>query len=80
MSATVKPLLELSVVTDHDCGNYRIGAVEFSIYPNVEAFLVQYGIEGRNDLVAKLSYLIHFVHAVYEKTPLEKSWSTKCSS
>ena len=74
MGATTKSLLEVKVVTDHDCGNYRIGEIDFGIHcGEVEDFLKQYGLEGRDDLIGKLAYLSHWVHAVYEKIPKPES-------
>lgn len=34
MGAQYKTLIEIKVVTDHDCGNYKIGELNYSIGQN----------------------------------------------
>lgn len=67
MSATTKVLMTVEVVTDHDCGNYQIGDVDFSINCElVESFLKEYGRKGFEDLILKLNYLSYWARKEFE--------------
>lgn len=58
MGATRKPLFSISYVTDHDCGNYHVGEIDWGIHGTLRQYLKQYGKEGKNDIVSTLSFLI----------------------
>ena len=50
MSATREKIISFSYVTDHDCGNYRIGEVDWGIHGTFDEFLKSYGDKGIQDL------------------------------
>jgi hypothetical protein len=70
MSATRQKLLEISYITDHDCGTYSIGEIDFGINGMLSDYLKEYGLDGRNDILLALSYLTHKVHTEYQKITL----------
>lgn len=59
MSARTEKLFEIKYVTDHDCGNYHIGEIDFGIYGTLREYLKQYGRKGKDDIVQKLAFLIY---------------------
>lgn len=68
MSATKEPLLTLSYVTDHDCGNYYVGETDHGIcVGNLSKFLKSFGHKGKSDLVASLAHLIFHVETTWRK-------------
>jgi hypothetical protein len=69
MSAKTKTLLSVEEVTDHDCGNYYIGEIDFRIYGGLESYLRSYGRKGRDELVRTLGYLIYRVEDTWRKMP-----------
>lgn len=50
MSAKREKIISFSYVTDHDCGNYRIGEVDWGIHGTFDEFLKTYGDKGIQDL------------------------------
>ena len=50
MSAQMKTFFELKKVTDHDCGNYRIGEIDFVNYEALKDHVKKYGENGYKDL------------------------------
>ncbi len=65
MSAERRDLLTLYEVTDHDCGNYRIGEVDWGIRGSLDNYLERYGEKGRDELVLALGHLITIVNQQY---------------
>lgn len=62
MSAKYKTLLEIKEVTDHDCGNYKIGEIDFAIHVgDLDNYLKRYGYEGKNRILVALGVLAHQV-------------------
>jgi hypothetical protein len=58
MSAKTKTLFSIEVVTDHDCGNYQIGEIDFRIHcGNLEKYLKDYGYKGRNSIFSTMGFL-----------------------
>lgn len=43
MSATMECFFKLNKVVDHDCGNYRIGALDFINYAAIREYVAQHG-------------------------------------
>jgi len=50
MGARTKTFLELKKVTDHDCGNYRMGEIWGTPEGEIHQHVMKYGEEGFNDL------------------------------
>lgn len=50
MSAQYETLITFKQVTDHDCGNYQIGEVDWGIHGTVDRFIDTYGDKGVKDL------------------------------
>lgn len=70
MGATTRVLMSVEYVTDHDCGNYRIGEGEFSIKSAaLDDYLSSYGYEGKCEIVKTLSYLIYEVEKRFRELP-----------
>ena len=70
MSAKTEILMTLEAVIDHDCGNYTVGEIDFGIRcGNLEAYLKEYGTRGKDEIVNKLGFLIHYVHREWERIP-----------
>jgi hypothetical protein len=61
MSAEKQTLLEVNYVTDHDCGNYSIGEIDFGINGSIRPYLMEYGLNGKSDIIRVLAYLIYEV-------------------
>lgn len=51
MGAQYETLIEIKKVTDHDCGNYKIGEIDFGIRGTLTAYLEKYGYEGKKDIL-----------------------------
>lgn len=51
MSAKLETFFELQKVVDHDCGNYRIGEIDFVKYSDVTKYVHEYGEDGYRGLV-----------------------------
>jgi len=43
LSATTKTFLEIKKVVDHDCGNYRIGEIDFIPRNEVREYVLKHG-------------------------------------
>lgn len=58
MSAKTRTLITLEEVLDHDCGNYKIGEIDFGIRigPLTE-YLEKYGYEGKKEILHMLGVL-----------------------
>jgi hypothetical protein len=66
MSAKYETLLEIKAVTDHDCGNYEIGEVDFSAHcKSLDNYLKAYGYKGKKEILAMLGFLSYYVHNEY---------------
>lgn len=50
MSAKMETFFELKKVTDHDCGNYRMGEIDFVNFDNIRDYVKTYGDFGRDEL------------------------------
>lgn len=59
MSAETDDLIKLVVVTDHDCGNYRIGEVD--VRYNTDELREHIKRYGGDELLLMLGYLTHKV-------------------
>lgn len=75
MSATEKQLLSVSYVTDHDCGNYVIGEIDFGISGELRSYLKAYGLPGKTDIIQNLSYLIYEVEREFRSIDEIEKWS-----
>lgn len=51
MSAKLETFFELKKVTDHDCGNYTLGEIDFVNYAKIREYVSQYGEFGYHQLV-----------------------------
>ena len=51
MSAKLETFFELKKVTDHDCGLYQIGEIDFVNYAKIREYIAQYGDFGFDQLV-----------------------------
>lgn len=61
MGATTETLIEIKRVTDHDCGNYRIGEIDFGIRGTLRDYLEKYGYEGKKDILHMLGVVASLV-------------------
>jgi len=50
MSAQYETLITFKAVTDHDCGTYSMGEVDWGIHGTVDGFIKTYGDKGIQDL------------------------------
>lgn len=57
MSAQTRTLIEIKEVTDHDCGNYTIGEIDFGIHGTLSSYLKTYGYEGKKEILHILGVL-----------------------
>lgn len=58
-----KKLLEVTYHYDTDTGMYRVGEIDFGIVSSeLEDYIRQYGIKGRDEIVNTLSFLTHCVY------------------
>ena len=75
MSAKYDTVLDLKVVTDHDCGNYTIGDIEcFGAYGGeIRTFLQNCGGDGRDHLLTALTFCIYRIHVISE-APQATTW------
>lgn len=55
MSAKMKTFLEIKKVVDHDCGNYRMGEIDFVDYGQIENYIAQYGEYGYSQFLDTLN-------------------------
>jgi hypothetical protein len=51
MGAERKTMLEVKVVTDHDCGNYRIGEIDTVPDQQVAEYIARFGEYGYQELL-----------------------------
>lgn len=51
MSAKLETFFELKKVVDHDCGNYRIGEIDFTNYAKIREYIHQHGQFGYEQLI-----------------------------
>jgi len=51
MSAKMETFFELKRVTDHDCGNYRIGEIDFVNLAKIREHVDQYGEAAYQDIL-----------------------------
>ena len=58
MSAEMKTFFELQKVVDHDCGNYRIGEIDFIDFHAINKYIEQYGEFGYTELSDALIRLL----------------------
>lgn len=81
MGATTKTLMTVEYVTDHDCGNYRIGEGEFGIKVGaLEDYLKSFGYEGKCEIVKTLSTLIYEVERRWRELPPKHDASAQVGS
>ena len=50
MSAKIKTFFELKKVVDHDCGNYRIGEIDYVDYNAIIQYINDYGDFGEQEI------------------------------
>ena len=75
MGASRKELITVSYVTDHDCGNYRIGEIDFGVSGVLRRYLELFGADGKKELTAALSYLIYKVEREYRSIDQIETWA-----
>lgn len=69
MSAKTETLLSIEVVTDHDCGNYTIGEIDFRIHiGRLRQYLKARGHEGKKNILASLGHLAYEVTETFNDT------------
>jgi hypothetical protein len=51
MSAKLETFFELKKVTDHDCGNYQIGEIDFVNYAKIREYIAEHGELGFRELI-----------------------------
>ena len=51
MSAKMETFFELKKVVDHDCGNYRIGEIDFVDLDAIDQYVEEYGDFGKNEIL-----------------------------
>ena len=70
MSATTKELIKITVVTDHDCDNYKIGELQAGYRTSdLEQYIKDYGF---TNLIITLSRLTHEVLTIRDKLKREE--------
>jgi hypothetical protein len=75
MSATKRELLSVSYVTDHDCGNYSIGEIDFGVSGTLRKYLIDHGHKGKKDIVNALAYLIYEVEREFRSIDAIERWA-----
>ncbi len=71
MSAETKRLFEINYVTDHDCGNYHIGEVDYRLDQDFYDYIKQYKRKGKDEIIKMLSHFIFMVEQEFRKLPDE---------
>lgn len=80
MGASTKKLIGVSVVTDHDCGNYFIGEIQGGVErEELKKFLEKNGEKGFSDLMMRIGKVISDIAVVTEEVARERRESSGCT-
>jgi len=70
---TTKALLTIDYHSDTETGDVKVGEVDFGICGELDNYLEHYGIEGKNEIVKMLAFLIYEIERKFREQPSEKS-------
>lgn len=59
MSAKMKTFFELQKVVDHDCGNYRMGEIDYVKYDDIAQYVRDYGDLGEAEITRVCIKILH---------------------
>ena len=73
MSAKLETFFELKQVVDHDCGNYRIGEIDFVDYGAIEKYVERHGKFGYDELITVCTRIMYDAQHQLRKQRIESS-------